>query len=67
MYIMSLTVNWAIFMYRTMDSRGPDLVPGYKEAPLSTALFFISFIFFVSLFIMNLFVGVIITAFNKER
>jgi len=67
MYIMSQTVNWAIMMFRTMDSRGPELVPGYKESPITSGIFYVSFIFFVSLFIMNLFVGVIISAFNKER
>ena len=67
MYIMSQTVNWAIMMYRTMDSRGPELVPGFKESPVTAGIFYVSFIFFVSLFIMNNFVGVIISAFNKER
>ena len=67
MYIMSQAVNWALIMYRTMDGRGPDLVPGYKEQSFAAGIFFVAVIFILSLFIMNLFVGVVITAFNKER
>ena len=67
MYIMSQAVNWALVMYRTMDGRGPDLVPGYKEQSFAAGIFFVAVIFILSLFIMNLFVGVVITAFNKER
>ena len=54
-------------MYHTMDSRGTELVPGFKENPLQAAAFYVTFVFLVSFFIMNLFVGVIISAFNKER
>jgi hypothetical protein len=48
-----------------MNSKGPTEVPGYKEKP-AFALFFVVFIIFCSFFIINLFVGVIISAFNRE-
>ena len=42
-------------------------MPGYKENTVQSAVFYVSFNFLVAFFIMNLFVGVIISAFNKER
>lgn len=65
MISMSQTVSWAAIMYRAMDSRGPDLVPGYKTNPYQT-LFFVAFIIVGAFFITNLFVGVVITSYNRE-
>jgi len=54
-------------MYFAANSRGSyDLVPRYKDSIYSTAPFFVVFIMIGSFFIMNLFVGVIISAFNRE-
>ena len=52
-------------MYTIMNSNGPDLVPGYKVTPY-VSLFFCMFMIFGAFFIINLFVGVIITAYNRE-
>lgn len=52
-------------MYRAMDSNGPDKVPGYKEKPIYS-LFFVFYIVFGAFFITNLFVGVVISSFNRE-
>jgi len=65
MIVMAQTVNWAPIMYRTMNSRGPFMTPGYKESPFS-ALFFLLFIIFGAFVFMNLFVGVVISAYNRE-
>jgi len=62
---MSRTINWAQYMYRAMDSRGPELVPGYKEQPY-LSFFFLFFVIFGAFFITNLFVGVVISAYNRE-
>jgi hypothetical protein len=52
-------------MYSAVNSRGPLLVPGYKvSSPL--ALFFTVFIIIGAFFINNLFVGVVINAFQDE-
>ena len=65
MVVMSQTVNWPVTHSRLINSRGPDLVPGYKEDK-RLSLFFLAVIIFCALFIMNLFVGVIINAFNNQ-
>jgi hypothetical protein len=49
-------------MYSSINSRGPLLVPGYKESPY-LAFFFVIFVIFGSFYLTNLFVGVVITAF----
>ena len=48
-----------------MNSGGPETAPGYKTSPY-LSLFFILFIIFGAFFIINLFVGVIISAYNRE-
>jgi len=65
MVVMSQTVNWAPIMYKVMNSGGIDNVPGYKTQPF-ISIFFILFIIFGAFFIINLFVGVIISAYNRE-
>jgi hypothetical protein len=65
MVVMSQTVNWAPIMYKVMNSGGYDLVPGYKTQPF-ISIFFILFMIFGAFFIINLFVGVIISAYNRE-
>lgn len=65
MVTMSQTVGWAAIMYKAMNSRGPDLVPGFKtNSPLS--LFFVAYIVMGAFFITNLFVGVVISSYNRE-
>ena len=48
-----------------MNSSGTFTTPGFKEQPW-TATFFIIFVIFASFFITNLFIGVIISAYNRE-
>ena len=64
-FIMSQTINWADIMYDTMNGVDPELMPGYKVAP-ALGLFFMTFIMFGGFFICNLFIGVVIAAFNAE-
>jgi len=65
MISMSQTVGWAAIMYRAMDSNGPTMTPGFKTKPYYS-LFFISYVIFGAFFITNLFVGVVISSFNRE-
>jgi hypothetical protein len=65
MVIMSQTVNWAPMMFSIVNSGGPDAVPIYNNSPF-VVIFFILFIIFGAFFMTNLFVGVVINAFNKE-
>lgn len=52
-------------MYKIMNSNGPDLVPSYKKEPY-LSLYFMAFIVFGAFFIINMFVGVVISAYNRE-
>jgi hypothetical protein len=64
MIIMSQTVNWAPMMYSIVNSGGPDQVPVFNNSPYSR-IFFILFVIFGAFFMTNLFVGVVINAFNR--
>ena len=52
-------------MYKAMNSMGPDMQPGNKEN-YTYSVFFISYIIFGAYFMANLFVGVVISSFNRE-
>lgn len=62
---MSQTTDWYELMYMVVNSNGPNKVPGYK-VNIAYSWFFIVFIVFGAFFMTNLFVGVIISAFNSE-
>ena len=65
MVAQACTVGWATVMYRAMNSMGPSLQPGNKENYIYS-VFFCSFIIFGAYFMANLFVGVVISSFNRE-
>jgi hypothetical protein len=52
-------------MYKSINSNGPDKVAGYKVSP-ELSSFFLVFVIFGAFFITNLFVGVVISAYNRE-
>jgi len=52
-------------MHKVIHSNGPDKVSSYKVAP-GLSGFFIAFVIFGAFFITNLFVGVVISAYNRE-
>ena len=66
MIAQACTVGWATVMYKAMNSRGPDMTPGFKENYVYS-LFFMSYIIFGAYFMANLFVGVVISSFNREK
>lgn len=63
---MAITVGWAKQMYMGMGTRGIGLtrLPGSKPY---LSLFFITYIIVCSFFILNLFVGVVITTYYREK
>jgi hypothetical protein len=66
LFELSTTVGWAILMYKSAASKGIDLTP----EPLSNSyimFFFLIFIIVGSFFMINLFVGVVISTFNREK
>ena len=58
--------GWLYVMYNGIDHRGPDLEPRRNNQP-TWALYFICFMVIGSMFIINLFVGVVIDNFNKIK
>lgn len=63
---MSSTEGWTDVMWAGVDTNGIDFQPIPNNKPF-WVLFFILFLLFGALFIMNLFVGVVINTFNEER
>nr|XP_041570270.1 sodium channel protein type 5 subunit alpha [Taeniopygia guttata] len=58
--------GWMDIMYAAVDSRGIDEQPQF-EANLRMYAFFVVFIIFGSFFMLNLFIGVVISNFNQQR
>ena len=66
LFQMATTVGWADVMYTGMAVKKIDLTHTPKSNP-GWAFFFISFIIVGSFFILNLFVGIVISTFNREK
>ncbi|XP_041344816.1 sodium channel protein type 5 subunit alpha-like [Pyrgilauda ruficollis] len=58
--------GWMDIMYAAVDSREIDQQPEF-EARLHMYAFFVVFIIFGSFFMLNLFIGVVISNFNQQR
>jgi hypothetical protein len=66
LYVISSTEGWIDIMWSGVDSIGINLNP--KEgANLGWATFFILFVIIGSFFIMNLFAGVVVDSFVREK
>jgi hypothetical protein len=66
LFELATTEGWIQIMYSGIDAVDVDYQP-QKNHSMGWALFFIVFIIFGSLFIMNLFVGVVIKTFSYEK
>ena len=66
---MSQTVGWAEFMYLANKTRGPGLEPDYDsdKKQFLFVTYYIFYIVFGAFFITNLFVGVVISTYNREK
>jgi len=69
-FIVSSTFEWSSVMYNVLSTRGVDLA--YKQLHNSienpyAAIFFILIVIVGNFFLMNLFIGVIITQYNREK
>ncbi|KAF1675104.1 Sodium channel protein type 5 subunit alpha, partial [Pygoscelis papua] len=58
--------GWMDIMYAAVDSREIDEQPKF-EACLAMYMYFVIFIIFGSFFMLNLFIGVVISNFNQQR
>jgi len=66
LFEVSTLEMWPDVMFTAVDGVSPDEGPEYDRNP-STVLFFITFLFVTSFFILNLFVGVVIDKFTEVR
>ena len=66
LFTMITTEGWNWLMWRALDSTNINQVPSTNNS-LSLWIFFIIFMVIGSVFILNLFVGVVIGAFNVEK
>eukprot|EP01065_Artemidia_motanka_P041453 TRINITY_DN5379_c0_g1_i2.p1 TRINITY_DN5379_c0_g1~~TRINITY_DN5379_c0_g1_i2.p1 ORF type:complete len:1990 (+),score=713.92 TRINITY_DN5379_c0_g1_i2:31-6000(+) len=66
LFTMASLEGWVVVMYRGVDARGPELAPRIDENP-ANALYFIVFITFGSFFIINMFIGVLIDTYYREK
>jgi len=66
LFEISTTEGWVDVMLAAVDQQGIEMQP-IKNSSLQWVFFFLLFMIFGSFFIMNLFVGVVIDFFNRER
>ena len=66
LFMMTTTEGWINIMWNGVDSVGISYQP-QRDNGLGWIFFFIAFIVVGSLFILNLFVGVVIDTFNNEK
>ena len=66
MFTMMTTEGWNAVMWLAVDTTEVHQVPERHRNP-EFIVFFIAFLIFGSLFILNLFVGVVLNTFNKEK
>ncbi|CAD8082647.1 unnamed protein product [Paramecium primaurelia] len=65
LFVISTTEGWLEQMYQGIDSVGIDLQPIHNYN-MYWSLFYIGFVIIGSFFVMNLFAGVVLDAFNSE-
>eukprot|EP00347_Sterkiella_histriomuscorum_P013804 403363301 len=66
LFTISTAVDWSEVMYRGASARGIDLSPKDMNSQ-SSAIFFIAFMIVGNFFLLNLFVGVVISTYNREK
>lgn len=54
-------------MWSVLDSRGVDREPKENTEGYFTTLFILIYMFFMSVIILNLFVGIVIETFSREK
>jgi hypothetical protein len=68
LYVISNSIQWSEVMFHASKTRGENLTVDYYQtiSPIP-ALFFILIVIIGNFFLMNLFIGVIIAKYNRER
>ena len=66
MYEISTTINWVDLMYLCTMATGFDSMPS-EFSNFSISIYFVAFIVVGNFFLLNLFVGVVISTYNREK
>ena len=66
LFHVATTAGWAENMYRGLATTKPDYVPIRSNKP-AWLIFYVIFIILGSFFITNLFIGIVISTFNREK
>ena len=66
MFVMATTSGWSTVMYACEASTEIDYVMADKNN-IYWSIFFIAFIIISTFMLLNLFVGVVISTFNREK
>jgi hypothetical protein len=64
--LISQAFGWADTMFMSTRIRGVDLVPKYNSSHIYP-LIFVVFVIIGNIFITNLFVGVVVSTYNREK
>lgn len=66
LFTLANRVGWVDLMFRAVGSAGIDKEPIENNRP-QFMLFFFVFIIVASFFVLNLFVGIVISTYNREK
>ena len=68
LFVVSNSIGGAEIMYHASKVRGIDMTSNYEDAiKVIPTVFFIVIVTFGNFFLINLFIGVIISKYNRER
>lgn len=67
LFVISNTVSWGEVLYRSTRVRSYDLIPTEEKGSEMSAIIFITVVVIGSFFLLNLYIGVIITSYNREK
>jgi hypothetical protein len=68
MFIISNTVQWSEIMYFASRTNEIDVAPFHNKLSSNiSSLFFVITVVLGNFFLMNLFIGVIITKYNRQK
>jgi hypothetical protein len=68
LFVVSNSIGWGEIMYHASKVRGIDMTSNYEDAiKVIPTVFFIVIVTFGNFFIINLFIRVIISKYNREK
>ena len=65
--MLSTTALWSTVLLNSMKAQGIDNVPSQEAKKFQWIVFYMAIIILCSFFLLNLFVGVVISTFNREK